>query len=132
MDTYRSVTHDIYSTHVSRSGRPDNKAYKFDPDAGSQIGAFWHLWPTMTFNVAPGESNFALYYLLPLGPERTLTVTDYYFAGTGMTEKRQARLDYADRKSVVKGKSVVVRVDLGGRRIIKKKKEYQKKKKYRK
>src|SRR3546814_13689620 len=29
----------------------------------------------------------------------------------------------ADRKSVVKGKSVSVRVDLGGRRIIKKKKE---------
>src|SRR3546814_11970573 len=29
----------------------------------------------------------------------------------------------SDRKSVVEGKSVVVRVDLGGRRIIKKKKE---------
>src|SRR3546814_13906609 len=31
-------------------------------------------------------------------------------------------LDYADRKSVVSGKSVSVRVDLGGRSIIKKKK----------
>src|SRR3546814_15032168 len=31
-----------------------------------------------------------------------------------------------DRKSVVEGKSVSVRVDLGGRRIIKKKKETQK------
>src|SRR3546814_16370686 len=30
---------------------------------------------------------------------------------------------YADRKSVVSGKSVSVRVDLGGRRIIKKKKK---------
>src|SRR3546814_15039588 len=30
---------------------------------------------------------------------------------------------YADRKSVVEGKSVAVRVDLGGRRIFKKKKE---------
>src|SRR3546814_12617382 len=30
-----------------------------------------------------------------------------------------------DRKSVVEGKSVAVRVDLGGRRIIKKKKEEQ-------
>ncbi|MGH6915933.1 MAG: aromatic ring-hydroxylating oxygenase subunit alpha, partial [Geminicoccales bacterium] len=62
-DTYRSVTHGIYSTHVSRSGRPNNKAYKFDPDSESQIGAFWHLWPTMTFNVAPGDANFALFYL---------------------------------------------------------------------
>src|SRR3546814_17510779 len=31
------------------------------------------------------------------------------------------RRDFADRKSVVEGKSVSVRVDLGGRRIIKKK-----------
>src|SRR3546814_11016983 len=33
-------------------------------------------------------------------------------------------LDAGDRKSVVEGKSVSVRVDLGGRRIIKKKKLY--------
>src|SRR3546814_12880243 len=33
-----------------------------------------------------------------------------------------ASLDRADRKSVVEGKSVSVRVDLGGRRILKKKK----------
>src|SRR3546814_12763978 len=36
-------------------------------------------------------------------------------------DRRTAR--HADRKSVVKGKSVSVRVDLGGRRIIKKKKK---------
>src|SRR3546814_18244453 len=34
-------------------------------------------------------------------------------------------LDARDRKSVVEGKSVSVRVDLGGRRIIKKKKKRQ-------
>src|SRR3546814_13958712 len=36
---------------------------------------------------------------------------------------RRDRLDRGDRKSVVYGKSVSVRVDLGGRRIIKKKKQ---------
>src|SRR3546814_15849358 len=34
-------------------------------------------------------------------------------------------VDHRDRKSVVKGKSVSVRVDLGGRRIIKKKKKIE-------
>src|SRR3546814_12923309 len=43
--------------------------------------------------------------------------------GPGMTRSR-TRLSRADRKSVVSGKSVSVRVDLGGRRIIQKKKEY--------
>src|SRR3546814_18808305 len=42
------------------------------------------------------------------------------FASTG--EKLD---DFEDRKSVVEGKSVSVRVDLGGRRIIKKKKKTQ-------
>src|SRR3546814_18112104 len=34
------------------------------------------------------------------------------------------QVEVADRKSVVKGKRVSVRVDLGGRRVIKKKKNY--------
>src|SRR3546814_11507642 len=38
--------------------------------------------------------------------------------------------DQADRKSVVEGKSVSVRVDLGGRRIIKKTKNKRKQKNY--
>src|SRR3546814_15543734 len=37
-------------------------------------------------------------------------------------DPRYRHADYGDRKSVVSGKSVSVRVDLGGRRIIKKKK----------
>src|SRR3546814_14858676 len=47
--------------------------------------------------------------------------------GGGRADQRRARarghLRLSDRKSVVEGKSVSVRVDLGGRRIIKKKKQ---------
>ena len=113
MDTYRSVSHGIYSTHVSRSGRPDNKAYKFDPKADSQIGAFWHLWPTMTFNVAPGDANFALFYLQPLGPERTLQITDFYFADAEMTEQRKARLAYANEVLAVEDNNLCESVQRG-------------------
>src|SRR3546814_13130467 len=45
-------------------------------------------------------------------------------AGHGLERGAAAELAQ-DRKSVVSGKSVSVRVDLGGRRIIKKKKEVQ-------
>src|SRR3546814_9418898 len=41
------------------------------------------------------------------------------------SDKAGNRRDQEDRKSVVSGKSVSVRVDLGGRRIIKKKKNIQ-------
>src|SRR3546814_14718116 len=40
-----------------------------------------------------------------------------------MNEGTEVAAPVTDRKSVVKGKSVSVRVDLGGRRIIKKKKD---------
>src|SRR3546814_12103436 len=49
----------------------------------------------------------------------------------GVTQGSQARVHpgkgvaAADRKSVVEGKSVSVRVDLGGRRMIKKKKQHR-------
>lgn len=96
MDSYRSTTHGIYSTHISRSGRPDNKAFKFDPNDASQVGAFWWLWPTTTINIAPGRSNMAMFYLKPLGPERTLEIVDYYYLDKTLDEQQQARIDYAN------------------------------------
>src|SRR3546814_446542 len=55
------------------------------------------------------------------------------YQGDRQTQAAQAGLDgyyqAQDRKSVVSGKSVSVRVDLGGRRIIKKKKTHKQKKK---
>src|SRR3546814_19666322 len=41
---------------------------------------------------------------------------------TAVGDDKQRIMAWADRKSVVEGKSVSVRVDLGGRRIVKKKK----------
>src|SRR3546814_20729035 len=46
-----------------------------------------------------------------------------FIVGQGIVFARRTTDDQADRKSVVSGKSVSVRVDLGGRRIIKKKKK---------
>src|SRR3546814_23595 len=52
-------------------------------------------------------------------------------AGCGRRTGRHSACSHGtDRKSVVEGKSVSVRVDLGGRRIIKKKKTKENKKTY--
>src|SRR3546814_12609468 len=47
--------------------------------------------------------------------------TNLITSGIGLTEARLSAMTDADRKSVVSGKSVSVRVDLGGRRSSKKK-----------
>lgn len=102
MDSYKSVTHDIYSTHLSRSGSPDNDAYSFDPGAGSQVGAFWWLWPTTTISVGPGEPNMVMFYVRPLGPDRSIEIADYYYADRDISgddeasAQRLARLSYAN------------------------------------
>ena len=113
MDSYRSKTHGIYSTHVSRSGKPDNKAFKFDPNDDSQFGAFWWLWPTTTINVAPGASNMAMFYLKPLGPNRTLEITDYYFMNKDLSEQQKARIEYANDTLTIEDNNLCEAVQRG-------------------
>jgi len=113
LDTYRSVTHGIYSTHLSQSGRPDNKAYGFNKDDASQIGAFWWLWPTFTLNAAPGPANMAVFYILPLAPDRSLEVTEYYFLSKDLDPERQGRLDYANNVLTIEDNNICEAVQRG-------------------
>jgi phenylpropionate dioxygenase-like ring-hydroxylating dioxygenase large terminal subunit len=113
LDTYRSVTHGIYSTHLSKSGRPDNKAYGFSKDDASQIGAFWWLWPTFTLNVAPGPANMAVFYVLPLGPDRSLEVTEYFFLSKSVDADQAARLDYANNVLTIEDNDICEAVQRG-------------------
>ncbi len=113
MDSYRSTTHANHSTHVSRSGRPDNKAYKFDPKDGSQVAAFWWLWPTTTMNVGPGEPNMAMFYIRPLGPERTLEVADYYYLDGKLDGQRKERIAYANNTLQVEDNNLCEAVQRG-------------------
>src|SRR3546814_14761314 len=68
--------------------------------------------------VDDGEVDQAI-GIAPLG--RIIEACRIYREGAGRDAQKEARKPQ-DRKSVVEGKSVSVRVDLGGRRIIKKKK----------
>jgi len=113
LDTYRSVTHGIYSTHLSKSGRADNKAYKFSAEDASQIGAFWWLWPTFTINAAPGPPNMALFYILPLGPDRSIEVTEYFFASKEIDADQEARLDYANNVLTIEDNNICEAVQRG-------------------
>src|SRR3546814_13292792 len=54
-----------------------------------------------------------------IGDTVALSITPQYLVQIGLLQERQ--VTSADRKSVVEGKSVSVRVDIGGVRIIKKK-----------
>ena len=78
MDTYKVTTHGIYSSHMAKAGRSDNKAYSTD---GAEVTdhAVWFLWPNTTLMRYPGRGNFMVWRFMPLGPEETYEEFDFFF-----------------------------------------------------
>ncbi len=71
LESYRSICHERYSSHIGRMGRQKNRAYIVDGKAPVQKSAFWWLWPMATINLMPGDMAVSLFWFNPLGPTRT-------------------------------------------------------------
>jgi choline monooxygenase len=55
-------------------------------------GAQYHyLWPATTINIEPGRPNFGIDTWIPVAPNRTIGVSDYYF-GPDVTDAEVAEL----------------------------------------
>ncbi|MEM7171787.1 MAG: ring-hydroxylating oxygenase subunit alpha [Pseudomonadota bacterium] len=78
MDTYKVVTHGIYSSHMAKAGNVSNTAYKID-DASVTDHAVWWLWPNSCLMRYPGEGNIIVLNVIPTGPETTFETYDFYF-----------------------------------------------------
>ena len=98
MDTYRTKTHGIWSSHLSRCKPPSKKTpyrYKENPEAA--VACFWHLWPNLTLNIFPGRANFGIFHFVPSGPERTLETFDFYLRNATPDAEEQATIDYFEK-----------------------------------
>ena len=91
LDHYRSVCHELHSSHIGRKVRPKNKAFEFDPDAPVQLSGFWWLWPMATINMMPGDPGVGLFWWNPLGPTRSEQVYISY-SPDGRRTPQQERL----------------------------------------
>ena len=78
MDTYKVTTHGIWSSHMAKAGRGDNKAYALE-DASVTDHAVWYLWPNTTLMRYPGRGNFMVWRFDPIGPEETFETFDFFF-----------------------------------------------------
>jgi carnitine monooxygenase subunit len=95
--SYRSLCHDIYSSHIGRRGRGDNKAYRYDAaKATTDEFAAWWLWPNLTFNIFPGCANIALLHIIPTGPETVDEHLDFFFESRDLTEEQRAAIRYTE------------------------------------
>ena len=93
MDTYRVVTHGIYSSHCAKAGKRGNSAYKID-DASVTDHAVWWLWPNTCIMRYPGESNIIILKVIPTGPETTFETYDFYFLQDHPKPSQFEAIDY--------------------------------------
>ena len=95
MDTYKVKTHGIYSSHMAKAGRGDNKAYGVD-SASVTDHAVWYLWPNTTLMRYPGRGNFMVWRFYPDGPEQTYEVFDFFFETDTPNESEVEAIRFID------------------------------------
>lgn len=95
MDTYRVKTHGIYSSHMAKAGRGDNKAYAVD-SASVTDHAVWYLWPNTTLMRYPGRGNFMVWRFYPTGPEQTYEVFDFFLESSEPNEDEREAIRFID------------------------------------
>ena len=95
MDTYKVTTHGIYSSHMAKAGRGDNKAYGVG-EASVTDHAVWYLWPNTTLMRYPGRGNFMVWRFYPVGPEETYEVFDFFFETDQPNEAEKEAITFID------------------------------------
>lgn len=92
-DTYKVTTHGIYSNHMAKAGNADNTAYSVK-DMTVDDHAVWWLWPNTCLLRYPGNGNFLVLNIIPVGPDRTIETYDFYFENSEPTEQEREAIAY--------------------------------------
>ena len=95
MDTYKVTTHGIWSSHMARAGRRQNRAYGV-AEASVTDHAVWYLWPNTTLMRYPGRGNFMVWRFIPAGPEETYEELDFFFESAPPTEQEMEAIRFID------------------------------------
>lgn len=96
MSTYRSICHDIYSSHCGRSGRTANRAYQYSGDERARQFGSWWLWPNLSIEVFPGAPNVNIFHHVPIGPEKTQHVFEFYMQSETPSAQQEDAIRYID------------------------------------
>ena len=95
MDTYKVKTHGIYSSHMAKAGRTDNKAYSTD-SAEVTDHAVWFLWPNTTLMRYPGSGNFMVWRFYPISPYETYEEFDFFFENSTPSSDEVEAIKFID------------------------------------
>jgi choline monooxygenase len=110
LNEYAVTPHRYSSTQcgpVKASARTLADAACFLTDDGRQEGSYNYVWPNFMVNLYPGQGNASTNIILPVAPDRTLAVYDFYFE-VGMQEAATmvAFIDQVQKEDVIICESV--------------------------
>jgi choline monooxygenase len=110
LQDYTIVPHRYFSTQrgpVKASASARAEAACFLTAEGGQEGIYNYLWPNFMVNLYPGRGNASTNLILPIAPDRTLAVYDFYFA-EGMPEAAAmvAFIDKVQQEDIILCESV--------------------------
>jgi choline monooxygenase len=77
------------------------------PQEGGKVGIYNYLWPNFMVNLYPGRGNASTNLILPIAPDQTLAIYDFYFE-EGMPEASEMVefIDQVQREDIILCESV--------------------------
>jgi len=79
MQSYRSVSKGIYSSHISKAvNNQNNNAFSFEKGDVDFGYAGWYLWPNLSIWAYPGEANLSILQMNPNGAANTIEFQDWF------------------------------------------------------
>jgi choline monooxygenase len=94
VQSYRVVTHEHHHSHSSRDkGEGVGYATRTEGAAKPAEFASWLLWPNWSIESYPG-GNLTVFQHVPIGPERCIQRTEWYFPHATPTAAEQEVIDF--------------------------------------
>ena len=85
---YRTETKRYHSIQHSPIKKSSEGKLRIDPNADSNEAQYYWVFPNLMLNVYP--DNYSTNLILPLGPDRTLTVFEWYFKNPELPDVQDA------------------------------------------
>jgi choline monooxygenase len=110
LNEYTITPHRYCSTQrgpLKSSAKARADAACFLKENGGQEGVYNYLWPNFMVNLYPGYGNASTNIIVPVAPDRTLAVYDFYFEeGMQETAAAVAFIDQVQQEDVILCESV--------------------------
>lgn len=110
LNEYTIIPHRYFSTQrgpLKSSAKTHTDMTCFSQDDGGQEGIYNYLWPNFMVNLYPGRGNASTNIILPVAPDRTLALYDFYFEeGMPEAETMVAFIDQVQQEDIILCESV--------------------------